>query len=274
MCKSKTFYYKGRKCLKFMKICKYCGELKLITEYYKRKDSKDGYRNGCKKCKEEKSKNIISKCDYCGKEYNDNKYSHNKNKHHFCSIKCKSKWQSENIKGENNPNWNNHILKGRYSKENNPSWIPREKVICPNCGIEFEVDKVQLNRTINNFCSINCRGAFYSREKNPNWKSNKTQEEREQDRSYPEYRQWVKDVFERDNYTCQLSGQIGWSLEAHHLDCYADFKEKRTDINNGITLTKEIHRLFHKIYGKKHNTKEQFEEFKNRFINGEFKEVV
>ena len=51
-------------------------------------------------------------------------------------------------------------------------------------------------------------------------------------------------------------------------------KEHRTDIDNGITLTKEIHRLFHKIYGKKHNTKEQFEEFKHRYHNKEFKEVI
>jgi hypothetical protein len=41
----------------------------------------------------------------------------------------------------------------------------------------------------------------------------------------------------------------------------ADFSELRFNINNGITMKKEIHKLFHKIYGKKNNTKEQIEKF-------------
>lgn len=36
------------------KVCSKCGEEKNISEFYKRKDNKDGYRNDCKKCLNQK----------------------------------------------------------------------------------------------------------------------------------------------------------------------------------------------------------------------------
>ena len=76
-----------------------------------------------------------------------------------------------------------------------------------------------------------------------------------------EYRLWRKACIERDNFTCQISRQNGGDLEVHHINNFADFPELRLDINNGITMSKELHKLFHKIYGNKNNTREQLEEF-------------
>ena len=77
---------------------------------------------------------------------------------------------------------------------------------------------------------------------------------------------WKKDVFQRDNYTCQYCGNRSSKgnpviLNAHHLDGYNWCKEKRFDISNGITLCKECHFDFHKIYGNGNNTIEQFIEY-------------
>jgi 5-methylcytosine-specific restriction endonuclease McrA len=75
------------------------------------------------------------------------------------------------------------------------------------------------------------------------------------------YENWRSAVYERDQYTCQVTGKIGGDIVAHHLFSWCDNPTLRFDVNNGITLSKEIHLKFHKRYGKGKNTKEQFEEF-------------
>jgi len=91
-----------------------------------------------------------------------------------------------------------------------------------------------------------------------------TPEERFDKRKITEYRDWIKSVFERDKYTCQLTGIKGKKLSAHHLYSWDKNKEKRLDINNGITILKELHDEFHNIYGRGNNTPEQFEDYKKK----------
>jgi len=100
-------------------------------------------------------------------------------------------------------------------------------------------------------------------DKNPAWNPNLTDEERINGRRYPEYLEWVKNVFERDNYICRVCGQVGGNLIAHHLEGYNSNKELRITLSNGITLCVKCHNNFHHIYSKGNNTEEQWEEFKN-----------
>lgn len=97
----------------------------------------------------------------------------------------------------------------------------------------------------------------------PNWNPSLTREERENNRDILENKIWRKQVFERDDYTCQACGEYGGKLRAHHLDGYHWAVKERFDIENGITLCKKCHKNFHDLFGYKNNTKEQFFMFNN-----------
>lgn len=74
---------------------------------------------------------------------------------------------------------------------------------------------------------------------------------------------WAKQVKERDNFTCQICSKANVYLNSHHLNSWDTFIDERYDLDNGITLCYNCHFLiFHAIYGKGHNTKHQFEEFR------------
>ena len=100
-------------------------------------------------------------------------------------------------------------------------------------------------------------------EKNPNWKGGITSENQKIRHSL-EYKLWQKSCLIRDNFTCQKTGQIGGKLVVHHINNFSEFPELRFALDNGITLSKESHISFHKIYGKRNNTREQLIEFLNK----------
>lgn len=249
---------KIKDCRKFMKTCKQCGQLKLIKgNYHKNRKAKDGYHSQCKKCLYEKSLKYKHICKNCGLEYK-SKSEHST----FCSKKCQ---------GEFNSN--------------------KQIVICDGCGNEFELSKWEIDRSDKHFCSQECYGKWCSEnrkgdkhpmygvhrfgEESPHWNPNLTEEDRDRHRDNYKISNWRQAIFARDNYICQVTGDNkGGNLVAHHLNGYNKYKELRYDINNGITITEEIHKLFHKIYGYGNNTKEQFEEFKEKYKNKEFEGVA
>ena len=60
--------------------------------------------------------------------------------------------------------------------------------------------------------------------------------------------------------------------ELHKIEEYVASWHK--DNSNAVVLSEEVHKLFHKLYGKGDNTPEQFEEFRERYIAGEFKDLI
>lgn len=84
-----------------------------------------------------------------------------------------------------------------------------------------------------------------SGEKHWNWKGGITPQN-QRERSGKKYNEWRTAVFVRDNFTCQSCGRHGGDLNAHHIEPWSTAKELRFDVDNGITLCRECHRLIHK----------------------------
>ena len=119
-------------------------------------------------------------------------------------------------------------------------------------------------------------------------------------RNLPVVEQWCNDCKQQVNYTCELTGRVGVELNTHHLygfnlivlDAHKlynieikkqikDYTKEdlkllaeyvinwHKDNSNAVVLCKEMHDLFHDIYGYGDNTEEQYIEFKERKQRGD-----
>jgi 5-methylcytosine-specific restriction endonuclease McrA len=86
-------------------------------------------------------------------------------------------------------------------------------------------------------------------EKSYLWQGGKTKKNLAIRKSF-EYKIWRVSVFERDEYTCQVCMEVGGKLHAHHIKSFAHYPELRFDINNGITLCVDCHKLTDNYMGK------------------------
>lgn len=216
-----------------IKKCNKCNEEKPIEKfgYDKRRGT---YSDTCNSCRYKQSKSRYTLiCKHCNSEFRSPRKTTQ-----FCSIECRHK----------------HRIK------------PKLKIICECCGQEFERLKSQFNGKHHKFCSIECKNKgesiFFSGENAHCYNHQKPLEERIVERKYVDYYKWRKQVYERDNYTCQCCGDSkGGNLVAHHILNYTEHKELRTDVNNGITLCNKCHKEFHDTYGYKNNNEEQLNKF-------------
>ena len=86
-----------------------------------------------------------------------------------------------------------------------------------------------------------------SKEKHWNWKGGISKKDRLERLKFRQ--QIQKEVFERDNYTCQMCGNKGVALQVDHIQSWKDYVELRFDINNCRTLCADCH--YEITYGKK-----------------------
>lgn len=61
-----------------------------------------------------------------------------------------------------------------------------------------------------------------------------------------EYKEWRMNVFSRDRFTCVICGQVGGTLNAHHIKPFAEYPDFRLDVDNGVTLCESCHKKVHR----------------------------
>lgn len=152
-------------------------------------------------------------------------------------------------------------------------WDKKRQFLCKcKCGLEKPVRLSDLRSWKSTKC-IDCSIKFNRWKNAANWKWWKCKIA-QLIRNSKEYKDWRKKCFERDNYTCQISGQIWWELVVHHLKQFSiivsDLEGEKSsdllyDIDNWITITKELHNKFHSKYWSNNFTVEDFYEFKDTF---------
>jgi len=96
-------------------------------------------------------------------------------------------------------------------------------------------------------------------EKHPMWIKDRSK--LKSGRCHVEELNFIKQVLQERNYTCELTGQPSNRLSVHHKNSYKDFPNQRFDRNNVVLIKRDIHRLFHKLYGTKNITQEKWNKF-------------
>lgn len=131
---------------------------------------------------------------------------------------------------------------GTYYKQNNDYY-------CGNCAfIKGFIDAESLMKDFYYFIALDDPGVpiIENGEVKIVTKAYIKAKENDDFRRTPEYHRWRKEVYERDNYTCQNCKQKGGKLNAHHIKPFSKYKNLRTQVDNGITLCEKCHKLLHK----------------------------
>lgn len=176
-------------------------------------------------------------CAQCGKILKRQRCAvENRSKRFFCNAKCRGRWQSENIRGENHPNWTRiTVLKCDYCGKKNTRprwWAKREQKY--------------------HFCNSQCMGNHYKSltgNARYNWRGG---------RAYyygPDWLEQSEKARKRDGHRCRhcdiKQEKVSRKLDVHHIKPFNSFgyvpdkneNHKRANaLTNLITLCSACHR--------------------------------
>lgn len=173
---------------------------------------------------------MIIKCANCGVGISI--YPYKKGTAKYCSRKCLGEYRSKNKIGPLSGNW-----------KGGGAWK-----VCKVCAKKFYISKWENEKGNGKFCSRKCLHIHLSTlrgDKAYNWRGG-VSAKAHLIRTSLKYRNWVKIVHKKDNYTCTKCGKRGGEINAHHKKRFSIYPELAFDINNGVTLCIKCHREEHK----------------------------
>ena len=128
------------------------------------------------------------------------------------------------------------------------SRLLRNKVCSRKCKIPSMLGKKHSQETINKIKigNIGRKKPALSGENHYLWVKDRSQLQRyndsHKDRISSAYRNWRKEVWLRDNFTCKIANpDCNGRIEAHHILGWSEYPELRYKTNNGITLCHAHH---------------------------------
>jgi hypothetical protein len=129
------------------------------------------------------------------------------------------------------------------------------------CEKHQYISKTTLKAINDQNGNIRCCGRDFMRGSlHPRYNPNINDEWRDKHQKRSELKLWANSVKKRDDFKCMICSSTN-NPEAHHLYSYMAHPNDRYDINNGVTLCKEHHIEFHKIYGVMQTTPDDYYDY-------------
>lgn len=174
-------------------------------------------------------------CAVCGTALTRDRGAYNSSERFFCGEDCRGQWVSENLSGEDSPQYD------------------RIELTCVVCGDDFETWPFKSGR---DYCSRDCASEGMVGENNPNYKGSHG------DYCGANWQEQREKRLARDGYCCVVCGvkdsehseTYGEGLHVHHVQPRREFweggefdYESANELSNLVTLCVSCHRKWEGI---------------------------